>query len=192
MVAILWSNLPVLLFFPPTQTWKRIMASGTASLKASDHRSPQGPHAICPACRHNQPFVKGHWAELPSGACPGTPVASYQEVVDVTLLHRLRGCNHAADWITGYFDLNLLILNSCWDLGHLRIGKLTFWELNPDGVGYKQWDRVGGRGVASSSKLNSVNPAAYSLRLRHCGFCRGRNEAEGWCKMPTFRTSSPA
>ena len=49
--------------------------------------------------------------------------------------------------------MDLLISNSCWGVDHLLIGKLTFWELNPDGVGNKQWGRVGGGGGASSPKL---------------------------------------
>lgn len=67
--------------------------------------------------------MKGHWAELPFGACTGIPVASYQELVEMTLLHSLRGCNHTADWITGYFDLGLVDFKLM-----LRLGSLTDWQ----------------------------------------------------------------
>ncbi|XP_075851478.1 platelet-activating factor acetylhydrolase 2, cytoplasmic isoform X2 [Microcebus murinus] len=43
-----------------TWTYKRTMINGTISLKALDHRSRQGPHTICPACRHSWPFAKDH------------------------------------------------------------------------------------------------------------------------------------
>lgn len=44
--------------------------------------------------------------------------------------------------------LDLLILNSWWNLDNLLTGTLTFWDL--DGVGNKQW---GGSGGPPSSKL---------------------------------------
>lgn len=56
----------------------------------------------------------------------------------MTLLHRWKGYNHTAHLI---WDL---ILNSCWDLDHFLIDKLTFWELSPDNVGNKQWGEAGG------------------------------------------------
>lgn len=73
---------------------------------------------------------------FPFGACLGTPIASYQEVVDMAPLHRSKGCNHTADWITGYFDLGLVNLKFT-----VGLGSLTDWHtdfLGPDGVGNKQ------------------------------------------------------
>lgn len=45
-------------------------------------------------------------AELPFEGCPGAPTP-YQEVVSMTILHRLRGYTQTADWMTGYFNLGL-------------------------------------------------------------------------------------
>lgn len=41
----------------------------------------------------------------------------------MTLLHRLRGCNHTAGWITGYLDLGLVDRKLM-----LGLGSLTDWQ----------------------------------------------------------------
>ena len=56
--------------------------------------------------------------------------------------------------------MDLLIVNSCWDLGHSLIGKLTFWGLSPDGVGNKQWDGAREDPSPKLSTVNAINPAS--------------------------------
>lgn len=61
------------------------------------------------------------------------------------LLHRSKRRNHTTGWVTDYFDLGLVDLKFTMGLGSLTDQHtLIFWDLNPDGVGSKQWSETKG------------------------------------------------
>lgn len=45
--------------------------------------------------------------------------------------------------------------------------------------------------TSTMSTTSTVNPASYALALGQCGFCGGRNEAEGWSANSCLRHRQP-